>query len=211
MFFGATADAEGYAWCATFHAEGFGQESSDAKSWYHGDFDDQSGATLLRIAAPSIALGSALALAGLLAFTLGGRPKVGGSLAGGAAVALGTGTWLMAFGINDLFDGNQEWTWGFWLLVGATVVAGVAFVVNLLATPIQVPLLERKVAGIVLVVNLLLPGVGTFVAGRVGKQPMHWKALLQLLLAPIVLGWVWALQTSILCVQRSPPKIEVFQ
>lgn len=61
----------------------------------------------------------------------------------------------------------------------------------------QAPVLDRQMAIVVLVVNLFFPGIGTIVAGVSGKQPMVGRGIAQLLLSLIIIGWIWALVTSI--------------
>jgi hypothetical protein len=51
---------------------------------------------------------------------------------------------------------------------------------------------------IVLVVNLFFPGIGTIVAGVLGKQKLIGRGVAQFLLVfAFGAGWVWALVTSI--------------
>lgn len=68
----------------------------------------------------------------------------------------------------------------------------------------QSPVLDMPIAVVVLVANLLIPGAGTLVAGIVGQQKMIGRAIGQFLLIPIILvGWVWALVTSIQCLTNA--------
>jgi Ectodermal ciliogenesis protein len=67
----------------------------------------------------------------------------------------------------------------------------------------QSPVLEMPIAIVVLVVNLVFPGIGTLVAGVVGKHPMIGRGIAQLLLSIIIVGWVWALVTSIQCLTNA--------
>ena len=61
----------------------------------------------------------------------------------------------------------------------------------------HVPVLNRTNAIIVLILNLLIPGIGTMVAGAIGKQSLIGRGIAQLLLSLIFIGWIWALVTSI--------------
>lgn len=61
----------------------------------------------------------------------------------------------------------------------------------------QTPVLEMPIAVVVLVCNLLIPGVGTIVAGVVGHQRLIGRGIAQLLLALIIVGWFWGLVTGI--------------
>lgn len=61
----------------------------------------------------------------------------------------------------------------------------------------QTPVLETAVAAAVLIVNIILPGAGTLVAGIVGSQPLIGRAIGQFFLAIIVVGWVWGIVTGV--------------
>lgn len=67
----------------------------------------------------------------------------------------------------------------------------------------QSPVLELPIALVVLVVNLFFPGIGTIVAGVVGKHKMIGRGIAQLLLSIILIGWIWALVTSIQCLTNA--------
>lgn len=67
----------------------------------------------------------------------------------------------------------------------------------------QSPVLEMPMAIVVLVVNLVLPGIGTIIAGVVGQQKMIGRGIAQFLLTIIVVGWIWALVTSIQCLSNA--------
>lgn len=130
-FFGATADADAYAWEAKFHAEGFGEQSSDSKGWFNDDFDDEGGIGMVRAAAPLLAAAAAAALASALLFLAGPRP---GAIAGFlCSILFAVGIYLMANGVKDLFDDQQEWSVGFWFAILAAVLALVAGILGLLA------------------------------------------------------------------------------
>lgn len=61
----------------------------------------------------------------------------------------------------------------------------------------QTPVLETPIAAVVLVANILIPGVGTLVAGIIGQQRLIGRAVAQLLLAIVVVGWVWGIVTGV--------------
>jgi hypothetical protein len=61
----------------------------------------------------------------------------------------------------------------------------------------KMPVLEMPMAVVTLVVNILVPGIGTIVAGVVGARPLIGRGIAQLLLAIIIVGWVWALVNGI--------------
>ena len=61
----------------------------------------------------------------------------------------------------------------------------------------KMPVLDSNMALIVLIINLFFPGVGTIVAGIQGNMPLIGRGIAQLLLAIIIVGWVWALVSSI--------------
>lgn len=67
----------------------------------------------------------------------------------------------------------------------------------------QSPVLDMPIALVVLVVNLVFPGIGTIVAGVVGKHKMIGRGIAQLLLSIIFIGWIWALVTSIQCLTNA--------
>lgn len=57
------------------------------------------------------------------------------------------------------------------------------------------PQVNHSTATILLVVNCFLPGVGTMIAGVIDSFGCNagavCKGLLQLILAPIIIGWIW--------------------
>lgn len=61
----------------------------------------------------------------------------------------------------------------------------------------QTPVLDMGVAVVVLVANIAIPGVGTIVAGVVGHKPLVGRAVAQLLLALVIVGWVWGVVTGV--------------
>mmetsp|Transcript_9548 Transcript_9548/g.10559 ORF Transcript_9548/g.10559 Transcript_9548/m.10559 type:complete len:86 (+) Transcript_9548:42-299(+) len=69
----------------------------------------------------------------------------------------------------------------------------------------QLPKVKSKVwVWIILILNIVLPGVGTMVAGCIYK--CHRKSiiigLLQLLLFPFIIGWVWSVIWGVLIVKQ---------
>jgi hypothetical protein len=61
----------------------------------------------------------------------------------------------------------------------------------------QTPVLDMGVAAAVLIVNVLVPGLGTLIAGIVGSKPMIGRAIAQFLLSIIVIGWIWGIVTGV--------------
>ena len=65
------------------------------------------------------------------------------------------------------------------------------------------PVVDMNMAVVVLIVNIFFPGIGTIVAGVVGNKPMIVRGILQLVLSLIIVGWIWALVTSIQVLQNA--------
>lgn len=61
----------------------------------------------------------------------------------------------------------------------------------------QTPVLETGVAAVVLIVNILIPGLGTLIGGIIGSHPMIGRAIAQFLLSVIVVGWIWGIVTGV--------------
>ncbi|HJQ93097.1 MAG TPA: hypothetical protein VJ874_02300 [Candidatus Thermoplasmatota archaeon] len=61
----------------------------------------------------------------------------------------------------------------------------------------QTPVLETSMAAVVLVCNILLPGLGTIIAGVVGHQRLIGRGIAQLLLALVIVGWFWGVVTGV--------------
>lgn len=61
----------------------------------------------------------------------------------------------------------------------------------------QSPVLEMSMAIICGAINFFLPGIGTITAGVIGAEKTIGRGIAQLLLALIVVGWIWAQVTSI--------------
>lgn len=67
----------------------------------------------------------------------------------------------------------------------------------------QSPVIEKEMAIVVLVVNIFIPGIGTIVAGVLGEKPLIGRGIAQLILSIILIGWIWALVTSIQVLQNA--------
>lgn len=61
----------------------------------------------------------------------------------------------------------------------------------------QTPVVDKNSALLCLVINILLPGVGTIAGGVLGNKPMIGRGIAQLLLSILIVGWVWAIVTGI--------------
>jgi hypothetical protein len=60
------------------------------------------------------------------------------------------------------------------------------------------PVLEQTPALICTIVNIaLLPGIGTLIAGAMGGKSFYLRGILQLLLTPVIIGYVWSLMSAI--------------
>lgn len=67
----------------------------------------------------------------------------------------------------------------------------------------QSPIVDMNMAIVVLIVNLLVPGIGTIVAGVMGEKPLIGRGVVQLLTSWLIVGWIWALVTSIQVLQNA--------
>lgn len=67
----------------------------------------------------------------------------------------------------------------------------------------QVPVLEKTMAVVCLVINLFVPGIGTIVAGVLGSKPMIGRGIAQLVLAIILVGWIWGIVTGVQLISNS--------
>lgn len=61
----------------------------------------------------------------------------------------------------------------------------------------QTPVLEMPVAAVVLIANILVPGLGTLIAGIMAKQKLIGRAVLQFILWIVIIGWIWAIVTGV--------------
>lgn len=79
----------------------------------------------------------------------------------------------------------------------------------------RVPILDTGVAIIILVINILFPGLGTMIVGCIGGGSTNcfaWFCIgfLQLFLFPVFLiGWIWSIMTGIMVVSRSGSQTHV--
>ncbi|MFA5945017.1 MAG: hypothetical protein WC876_11205 [Candidatus Thermoplasmatota archaeon] len=68
------------------------------------------------------------------------------------------------------------------------------------------PVIEQTPAILCLIVNvILLPGVGTIIAGYVGKRSLLVKGILQLVLTIVLVGWIWAIVSAVKIMKNSVP------
>ncbi len=65
------------------------------------------------------------------------------------------------------------------------------------------PVVAMDKALIALVINIFVPGIGTIVAGVIGEKPMIGRGIAQLVLAIIIVGWIWAIVTGIQLLQNA--------
>jgi len=61
----------------------------------------------------------------------------------------------------------------------------------------QVPTLQTGLAIGMLIVNVIVPGLGTLITGIMTGKPLIGRAIAQFLLAFIVVGWVWSIVTGV--------------
>lgn len=67
----------------------------------------------------------------------------------------------------------------------------------------QAPVVEKVEAVVVLLVNLVLPGLGTVAGGILGEKPLVMRGVLQLVLSLILVGYLWAIVTSLQTLQNA--------
>ncbi len=71
----------------------------------------------------------------------------------------------------------------------------------------NVPTVERSPMGILcLILNILLPGIGTIVAGVVAKGNLARDiiiGLLQFFTSGIIIGWIWSIVWGVLIFKKS--------
>ena len=67
----------------------------------------------------------------------------------------------------------------------------------------QSPVIETNTALVCLVVNVVLPGIGTIIAGVVGNRPLIGRGIAQILLTLVFVGWVWAIITGVQLLQNA--------
>ena len=61
----------------------------------------------------------------------------------------------------------------------------------------QSPVIDTLPALLCLGLNVLLPGIGTIAAGVLGEKPLIGRGVAQLVLALVLVGWVWAIVTGV--------------
>jgi len=61
----------------------------------------------------------------------------------------------------------------------------------------KMPVIETMQAIMVLIINILLPGIGTIVAGVLGGTKLIGRGIAQFFLALIIVGWVWGIVNGI--------------
>lgn len=67
----------------------------------------------------------------------------------------------------------------------------------------KMPVLEPTMAAVVLIVNVIVPGVGTIIAGVLSGQKLIGRGIAQLLLALIIVGWIWAIVNGVQALQNA--------
>lgn len=75
----------------------------------------------------------------------------------------------------------------------------------------MVPIVTRRPWGLaILVLNVLLPGSGTFLAAG-NQEDMRYMvyAILQVLTFLVIVGWVWSIVTGIMIYVKSEPPVDV--
>ncbi len=61
----------------------------------------------------------------------------------------------------------------------------------------QVPVLDMGPSVACLIANIIIPGLGTLIAGIMGSRPMVGRAIAQFLLEIIIVGWIWGIVTGV--------------
>lgn len=67
----------------------------------------------------------------------------------------------------------------------------------------QSPTVEKNNALLCLLINVFVPGIGTIAGGVMGNMKLIGRGVAQLLLALIVVGWIWAIVTGIQMLQNA--------
>jgi hypothetical protein len=67
------------------------------------------------------------------------------------------------------------------------------------------PELGKCLALIILIINIVLPGVGTIIMGCCSSNCGEWfcTGILQILLTVLLIGWIWSICTGINCLNHS--------
>lgn len=67
----------------------------------------------------------------------------------------------------------------------------------------QSPVLDQTMALVCLVINVFVPGVGTIAGGVMGQKPLIGRGIAQLVLALIIVGWIWGIVTGVQMLQNA--------
>jgi hypothetical protein len=67
------------------------------------------------------------------------------------------------------------------------------------------PEMSSGTAILILILNILFPGLGTMIMGCMSDSPGSWICigLLQFFLCFIIIGWIWSIVTGVMCVQNT--------
>ena len=67
------------------------------------------------------------------------------------------------------------------------------------------PSVNKCLALIILILNIFCPGIGTIIMGCSSQNCGEWvcTGLLQILLFPLLIGWIWAICTGVKCLSHS--------
>lgn len=67
------------------------------------------------------------------------------------------------------------------------------------------PALGKCLALVILIINIIAPGVGTIIMGCCSQNCGEWfcTGILQLLLTVLLIGWIWSICTGINCLNHS--------
>lgn len=61
----------------------------------------------------------------------------------------------------------------------------------------KMPVLEMGPAVAVLIANIIIPGLGTLIAGIIAHQRLIGRAVAQFLLTIVIVGWVWSIISGV--------------
>ena len=70
----------------------------------------------------------------------------------------------------------------------------------------KLPTLNKVLAIVILVLNIILPGIGTIICSLIGPKfelDNLLVGIVQLLLAVCIIGWVWSIWWGIIVLQKS--------
>lgn len=67
------------------------------------------------------------------------------------------------------------------------------------------PEVKYSTAILILILNILIPGLGTMIVGCLSDSPGSWACigLLQFFLCFIIIGWIWSIVTGVMCIQST--------